>query len=57
MNNEQNISYEQARDSNRDFWDEISPVHLRSYGVDQFLAGGRWLPLAIVFSLKAHKGY
>lgn len=36
--------YQQARDGNRAFWDELTPVHLRSYGVERFLAGERWLP-------------
>ena len=48
MQDQQNIPYEQARDGNRAFWDEITPVHLRSYGVDRFLAGERWLPEKIL---------
>jgi len=48
MNNDQHIPYEQARDANRDLWNEITPVHLRSYGVDRFLAGERWLPKKIL---------
>jgi SAM-dependent methyltransferase len=42
------ISDEEARDGNRALWDEITPVHLKSYGVDRFLAGERWLPLKIL---------
>ena len=42
------IPYEQARDGNRALWDEITPVHLQSYGVDRFLAGERWLPVKIL---------
>ena len=42
------IPYEQARDSNRAFWGEVTPVHIRSYGVERFLAGDRWLPLTIL---------
>ena len=42
------IPYEQARDGNRAFWDEVTPVHIQSYGVEQFLAGDRWLPLTIL---------
>jgi SAM-dependent methyltransferase len=42
------ISYENARDGNRALWDEITPVHLKSYGVDRFLAGERWLPLKVL---------
>jgi SAM-dependent methyltransferase len=43
-----NVPYEQARDGNRVFWDELTPVHLRSYGVERFLAGERWLPQEIL---------
>lgn len=43
-----NVPYEQARDGNRAFWDELTPVHLRSYGVERFLAGERWLPKEIL---------
>lgn len=43
-----NVPYEQARDGNRAFWDELTPVHLRSYGVERFLAGERWLPQEIL---------
>lgn len=46
--NDKQISYEEARDGNRNFWEEITPVHIRSYGVDQFLAGKRWLPQRIL---------
>jgi SAM-dependent methyltransferase len=42
------IPYEQARDGNRAFWDEVTPVHIQSYGVERFLAGERWLPLTIL---------
>lgn len=42
------IPYEQARDGNRALWDEITPVHLRSYGVDRFMAGEPWLPREII---------
>jgi SAM-dependent methyltransferase len=41
-------SYEDARDGNRALWDEITPIHLESYGVDRFLSGERWLPLKIL---------
>lgn len=43
-----NVPYEQARDGNRALWDEITPVHLKCYGVDRFLVGERWLPLKIL---------
>ena len=46
--NEAHIPYEQARDGNRALWDEITPVHLRSYGVERFLAGEPWLPSKII---------
>ena len=39
---------DEARAANRALWDEITPVHLRSYGVDRFLAGERWLPPTIL---------
>lgn len=48
MHQQEPFSYEQARDGNRQLWDELTPVHLRSYGVDRFLAGERWLPLRIL---------
>ena len=48
MDNPKKISYEQARDGNRAMWDEITPVHLNSYGVERFLAGERWLPHKIL---------
>jgi SAM-dependent methyltransferase len=42
------IPYEQARDGNRAMWDEITPIHLKSYGVERFLAGEPWLPRKIL---------
>lgn len=48
MMNNQKIPYEQARDGNQALWDELTPVHLRSYGVERFLAGERWLPKKIL---------
>jgi len=48
MAHKKNISYEKARDGNLALWEEITPVHLRSYGVDRFLAGEPWLPQEIV---------
>jgi hypothetical protein len=48
MNKKKEIPYEQARDGNRALWDEITPVHLNSYGVERFLAGERWLPKKIL---------
>jgi SAM-dependent methyltransferase len=56
MNNHQKIPYEQARDGNRALWDEITPVHLRSYGVERFLAGERWLPKTILEEMGSVKG-
>ena len=46
--NQASISPKQARDGNRKLWDEITPVHQRSYGVERFLAGERWLPKTIL---------
>ncbi|MFW5713095.1 MAG: class I SAM-dependent methyltransferase [Brevefilum sp.] len=48
MNNDHNTPYEQARDGNRALWDELTPVHLRSYCVERFLTGERWLPEKIL---------
>lgn len=33
------VSDREAENVNRDHWDELAPVHLRSYGVDGLLAG------------------
>ncbi len=56
MNTPHDIPYEQARDGNRAFWDEITPVHLCSYGVERFLEGERWLPLKILDEVGDVKG-
>ena len=48
MTRRQSLPEEQARAGNRKLWDEITPVHLRSYGVERFLAGERWLPKEIL---------
>jgi len=48
MSKTKKIPYEKARDGNRAMWDEITPVHLESYGVERFLAGERWLPHKIL---------
>lgn len=48
MKTKDNYSYEEARNVNRSFWDELTPVHIRTYGVDRFLKGGRWLPIKIL---------
>lgn len=39
-----NIPPDKARDGNRNFWDEVTPLHLKSYNVDRFLEGTPWLP-------------
>lgn len=52
----EHFSYEDARDGNRALWDEITPVHIKSYGVDRFLAGERWLPLKILEEVGDVKG-
>ncbi len=44
----ESIPHEEARAGNRALWDEITPVHERTYGVDRFLAGERWLPEEIL---------
>jgi SAM-dependent methyltransferase len=56
MHQNDKISYEQARDGNRALWDELTPIHIRSYGVDRFLAGERWLPLRILEEVGDVKG-
>jgi SAM-dependent methyltransferase len=48
MNHPEKITDAQARDGNQALWDELTPVHLRSYGVERFLAGERWLPETIL---------
>ncbi len=48
MHEQEPFSYQQARDGNRSLWDELTPVHLRSYGVERFLAGEPWLPKRIL---------
>jgi len=44
MQIDKNISDEQARRGNRGFWDEVTPLHLKTYNVDGFLKGEPWLP-------------
>jgi len=56
MSEPQSISYEEARDGNRQLWEEITPVHIKSYGVDRFLAGERWLPEKILEEVGDVKG-
>lgn len=51
-----NMPYHQAMDGNRAFWDEVTPVHLRSYGVERFLSGERWLPPEILNEVGDVKG-
>jgi SAM-dependent methyltransferase len=48
MTDQNKLPYEQARDGNRTLWDELTPVHIRSYGVDRFIAGEPWLPQEIL---------
>lgn len=56
MTGTQPISYEEARDGNRRLWEEITPVHIKSYAVDRFLAGERWLPVEILEEVGDVKG-
>ncbi len=56
MNKTKKTTYEQAREGNRTMWDEITPIHLQSYGVDRFLAGERWLPKKILEEVGSVKG-
>jgi len=56
MSKDDHIPYEQARDGNQALWDELTPVHLRSYGVERFLAGERWLPEKILEEVGPVKG-
>lgn len=48
MTKKSSLSPEKARAGNRALWDELTPVHVRSYGVDRFLADERWLPVRIL---------
>jgi SAM-dependent methyltransferase len=48
MSTRKQLSHEDARKGNRALWDEMTPVHLKSYGVDRFLAGEPWLPAEIL---------
>lgn len=56
MKKPQKLPYEQSREGNRALWDELTPVHLRSYGVERFLAGERWLPEQILREVGPVKG-
>lgn len=48
MQNDKNISPDQARLNNLKFWEEITPLHLKSYDVEGFLKGEPWLPKQIL---------
>ena len=48
MKKPQPIPDKQAQNGNRALWDELTPVHVQSYGVERFLAGERWLPKEIL---------
>ena len=56
MNNKQTTPSDQAREGNRALWDEITPIHLQSYGVERFLEGERWLPKTILKEVGVVKG-
>ncbi len=56
MTDLENVPYEQSRDGNRAFWDEVTPVHLQAYGVERFLEGERWLPTTILEEVGPVKG-
>lgn len=56
MKKPQKFPYEQSREGNRALWDELTPVHMRSYGVERFLAGERWLPEQILKEVGPVKG-
>jgi len=44
MHIENNLPHDEARKGNRDFWDEVTPLHLKSYNPERFLEGAPWLP-------------
>ena len=44
MKIDENISHGQARYGNQNFWEEVTPLHLKTYDVDGFLKGEPWLP-------------
>ncbi|MFN2305006.1 MAG: class I SAM-dependent methyltransferase [Anaerolineales bacterium] len=48
MKKPKNIPFDEASQGNRTLWEELTPVHIRSYGIDRFLAGEPWLPLEIL---------
>jgi SAM-dependent methyltransferase len=52
----QNIPLDEASRGNLTLWEELTPVHIRSYGVERFLAGERWLPLKILEEVGAVQG-
>jgi SAM-dependent methyltransferase len=56
MNIDKNIPHEQARGGNREFWEEVTPLHLNSYGMEKFLGGDPWLPKQIVEEVGDVKG-
>lgn len=48
MQIDKNISPEQARLGNREFWEEVTPLHLKTYDIEGFLKGEPWLPNQIL---------
>ena len=48
MHIENNIPPDKARDSNRNFWDEVTPLHLKTYDVEGLLLGEPWFPSQIL---------
>ena len=44
MQIDDSITHDQARHGNRKFWEEVTPLHLKSYDVEGFLKGEPWLP-------------
>lgn len=45
------VPYEQARDGNQAYWDELTPRHMQSTSVERFLNGERWLPHEILYEV------
>lgn len=48
MEVDKGISHQAARNGNLGFWEEVTPLHLKSYGVDRFLEGDPWLPKQMI---------
>ena len=48
MHLQKNIPHEEARKGNQKFWDEVTPLHLKTYDVTGFFIGEPWFPSQIL---------